>query len=318
MSNQKENAFFRDGQTPLVLGHRGVPRAAQENTIAAFEKAVELGLDGVELDVYLTRDKKVVVFHDENTERLTGVKGNICDMTWNEVSKLRVQKTIDATGQGDMISYAEAQPIPLLEEVLERFSRDLLINIELKAYKPMWSRRRLGRHTARVIRDTGAFNRVICTSFDFFMLRDLEKEYTGIHSGFAYDDGMSEGFGDANDWFERSPQISGDRLDVQAAREQGGFMRWVLEANLVGKAVGSTVVDCEYTTLDNDSIEKFHARDMAVGTYCLYPYDVKYVKNPLTEVEEHRLIENLMFHKVDWMETDDPDKLRQVVNRTSV
>ncbi len=285
MSNHRENAFFRNGQTPLVLGHRGVPRVAQENTIPAFEKAVELGLDGVELDVYLTKDNKVVVFHDEDTERLTGVKGNICDMTWEEVSKLRVQKTIDATGQGDMINYADAQPIPLLEEVLERFSKDLLINIELKAYKPMWSRRRLGRHTARVIRKTGTIDRVICTSFDFFMLRDLEKEYAGIHSGFAYDDGMSESLGEANDWFERSPEISGDRLDVNAAREQGGFMRWVLEANLVGKAVGSTVVDCEYTTLDNDSIEKFHAKDMAVGTYCLNPYDVRLVKRPLTEAE---------------------------------
>ena len=61
MSNHLENEFFRNGQTPLVLGHRGVPRTAQENSIAAFEKAVELGLDGVELDVYLTRDNKVVV-----------------------------------------------------------------------------------------------------------------------------------------------------------------------------------------------------------------------------------------------------------------
>ena len=317
MSNHRENAFFRNGQTPLVLGHRGVPRAAQENTIAAFEKAVELGLDGVELDVYLTRDKKVVVFHDEDIERLTGVKGSIGDMTWDQVSKLRVQKTIDATGQGDMINYADAQPIPLLEEVLERFSRDLLINIELKAYKPMWSRRRLGRHTARVIRETDTIDRVICTSFDFFMLRDLEKEYAGSHSGFAYDDGMSESLGDANDWFERSPQVSGDRLDVKAARKKGGFMRWVLEANLVGRAVGSTVVDCEYTTLDNDSIEQFHAKGMAVGTYCLYPYDVKFVKKPLTEVEEYKLVENLMAHKVDWIETDDPDKLRAVVKKIS-
>lgn len=308
-----DNAFFRNGDTPLVLGHRGVPLAAQENTIAAFEKAVELGLDGVELDVYLTRDKKVVVFHDDDTERLTGVKGCICDMTWDEVSKLRVQKTIDATGQGNMITYAAAQPIPLLEEVLERFSNDLLINIELKAYKPMWRRRRLGRHTARVIKKTGTIGRVIATSFDFFMLRDMEKEHAGIHSGFAYDDGMSKHLGDANDWYTRFPEIENDRLDVAAAQDKGGFMRWVLEANLVGKVIGSTVVDCEWTTLDTDTIEKFHARGMAVGTYCLYPYDVKFVEKPLTESEEHKLIENLVAHGVDWIETDDPEKLLNMV-----
>lgn len=103
----------------------------------------------------------------------------------------------------------------------------------------MWSRRRLGRHTARAIRETGTIDRVICTSFDFFMLRDLEEEYAGSHSTFAYDDGMSDSLGDANDWFERSPQVSGDRLDVEAVREKGGFMRWVLEANLVAKIASS-------------------------------------------------------------------------------
>jgi glycerophosphoryl diester phosphodiesterase len=313
MDKPNDNAFFRDGQTPLVLGHRGVPRAAQENTIAAFEKAVEAGLDGVELDVYLTSDNKVVVFHDDDAERLTGTKGCICDMTWDEVSKLRVQKTIDATGEGDLVTYENAQPIPLLEEVLDRFSSDLLINIELKAYKPMWSRRHLGRHTAEVIRKTGTINRVIATSFDFFMLRDMEGEFPGIHSGFAYDDGMSEHLGDANDWYERTPAISGDRMDINTAKDKGGFMRWVLEANLVGRAVGSTVIDCEWTTLDNDSIEKFHNKGMAVGTYCLNPYDLKYVEKPLTDAEEYKLVENLMAHKVDWMETDDPEKLRDTV-----
>ena len=305
-----ENAFFRNGQPPLVLGHRGVPRAAQENTLAAFEKAVELGIDGIELDVYLTKDDKVVVFHDEDTERLTGVRGCICDMTWDEVSKLRVQQTIDATGQGDRISYDAPQPIPLLEEVLDRFSSDLLINIEMKAYRPMWTRRKLGRHTAQVIDKVGCRDRVIVTSFDFFMLHDLEQERPGIHSGFAYDDGMSESLGDANDWFERSPELSPERLDALAAKDKGGFMRWVLEANLVGRAIGSTVVGCEWTTLDNDSIAKFHARGTAVGTYCLYPYDVKYVQNPLSDAEEHRLIENLVAHRIDWIETDDPEKLQ--------
>lgn len=310
MSMDSDNTFFRNGQTPLVLGHRGVPRAAQENTIPAFEKGVELGLDGVELDVYLTSDDKVVVFHDEDTERLTGVKGCICDMTWDEVSKLRVQKTIDATGQGDMVSYESAQPIPLLEEVLERFAPHLLINVELKAYRPMWSRRRLGRHAGRVIKNSGLADRIISTSFDFFMLRDMEEETPGIHSGFAYDDGMSASLGDANEWFERSPDLGGDRLDAKAARDKGGFMRWVLEANLIGRAVGSTVIDCEWTTLDNDSIGKFHDKGMAVGTYCLYPYDVKYVERPLSEAEEYRLLENLVARKVDWIETDDPEKLR--------
>ena len=84
-----KNKFFNDKTRPLILGHRGVPKLHQENTISGFKRAVEMGLDGVEFDVYLTKDNKCVIFHDENTERLTGIKGNISEMTFDEV-ELRV------------------------------------------------------------------------------------------------------------------------------------------------------------------------------------------------------------------------------------
>ncbi|OQX40212.1 MAG: hypothetical protein B0D91_00240 [Oceanospirillales bacterium LUC14_002_19_P2] len=75
------NGFFANKNWPLVLGHRGVPLAHQENTLAGFRKAIELGVDGIELDVFKTRDDRIVVFHDEQTERLTGVAGLITEMT---------------------------------------------------------------------------------------------------------------------------------------------------------------------------------------------------------------------------------------------
>lgn len=83
MSN---NGFFIRKNRPIVLAHRGVPTMHQENTISGFRRALEMGLQGVEFDVYLTEDDKCVIFHDEDTECLTGVKGKITDMTWDEVS----------------------------------------------------------------------------------------------------------------------------------------------------------------------------------------------------------------------------------------
>lgn len=137
MSN---NGFFIRRNRPIVLGHRGVPTLHQENTISGFRRALELGLDGVEFDVYLTEDDKCVIFHDEDTERLTGVKGNITDMTWDEISKLRISRRIDMGG-GKIVEYEKEERIPLLEEVLDEFGGKFLMDVEMKAYAPKWSRR---------------------------------------------------------------------------------------------------------------------------------------------------------------------------------
>ena len=60
---------------PLILGHRGAPVVAPENTLAGFRKAIEMGSDGIELDVHLSRDGQIVVIHDERLERTTNGTG---------------------------------------------------------------------------------------------------------------------------------------------------------------------------------------------------------------------------------------------------
>jgi Glycerophosphoryl diester phosphodiesterase len=77
------------------IAHRGLHRAdtgIPENSLAAFDAAAENGY-GIELDVRLTADDRVVVFHDDDVSRLCGVSGNISEMTWNEIKKLRLLDT---------------------------------------------------------------------------------------------------------------------------------------------------------------------------------------------------------------------------------
>lgn len=304
------HSFFRKKEKPLILGHRGVPISHQENTLSGFRKAVELGIDGVELDVFLTADDKAVVFHDEDIERLTGEKGKITEMTWDEISKRRIQSKIDMGH--NVVDYGTQERIPLLEEVLDAFKDKLMINIEMKAYAPKWSRRHTGTEVARIIRKTKAENSVIITSFDFFMLYYLEREYPGLHSGFAYDDGMG---GDLGQWFKWVPEISSEFSKAPGNQNDQTFLNFILEANLIGRFVGSTVVDAEYMLLDSDTISKFHDLDMSIGAYTLFPIDTRTVKNPLNEDEELRLIQRLISQKVDWMETDDPEKLKNIVEQ---
>lgn len=91
----------------LVWGHRGASGYAPENTMAAFEKAVEMGADGIELDVQLTKDGELVVIHDETIDRVSDGSGWVKDYTYAKLIKHNFNRTHP--------EYEHAQ-IPTLEE----------------------------------------------------------------------------------------------------------------------------------------------------------------------------------------------------------
>ena len=110
----------------LVWGHRGASGYAPENTMAAFEKAVELGADGIELDVQLTKDGELVVIHDETIDRVSDGSGWVKDYAYAKLIKHNFNRTHP--------EYEHAQ-IPTLEETpmrkknLERIKIPVLIFI---------------------------------------------------------------------------------------------------------------------------------------------------------------------------------------------
>lgn len=106
---------------PMIYAHRGASGTKMENTMEAFREAHAQGADGVELDVQLTADGEMVVFHDETLDRLTKETGFLCRRTWQELSQVRIP-------QGE-----SALPIPRLEEVLTFLkAHGMKVNIELK------------------------------------------------------------------------------------------------------------------------------------------------------------------------------------------
>lgn len=111
---------------PLILAHRGDKLHAPENTLPAFEQAIQKGADGIELDVKLTADGHVVVIHDSKVERTTDGKGHVASLTLEAIRKLDAGKWFDEKFSG--------AKIPLLEEVFETVGRDKIINVELKNY----------------------------------------------------------------------------------------------------------------------------------------------------------------------------------------
>ncbi len=101
----------------LKIGHRGAAGYEPENTLLSFQKALDLGADAVELDVYVCKTGELVVIHDDKVDRTTNGKGNVVEKSFDEI------KSLDA-GKG--------QKVPTLQEVLDLVNKQVIVNIELK------------------------------------------------------------------------------------------------------------------------------------------------------------------------------------------
>ena len=101
----------------LKIGHRGAKGYEPENTLVSFEKAIEMGADGIELDVHLSLDGHLIVIHDETIDRTTNGKGVVNQMTLQELKSFTIN---------------EKYKIPTLEEVLDLVKQRCFVNIELK------------------------------------------------------------------------------------------------------------------------------------------------------------------------------------------
>lgn len=108
------------------IAHRGASYYAPENSLAAIKLAWELGCDGAECDIQLTKDNQIVLWHDDNTERLTGQKLEIAQSDYSDLNKLEIR--LSPTNS----AYFEGQHIPLLKDVLEATSPGQLLVIEIK------------------------------------------------------------------------------------------------------------------------------------------------------------------------------------------
>jgi len=111
---------------PIILAHRGDFAHAPENTLPAFQQALQKGADGVELDAKLTSDGHVIVIHDSTVDRTTDGKGRVASHTLEAIRKLDAGKWFNEKFAGTKV--------PLLEEVFETVGRDKMINIELTNY----------------------------------------------------------------------------------------------------------------------------------------------------------------------------------------
>ena len=126
----------------FVIAHRGASEYAPENTRAAFELAAKLGTEWVELDLHLTRDKRIVIIHDAKVDKCTNGKGNVADMDYAEIAKfdagswfnpefegqriLNLEELIQIVTDLNLHANLELKPLPETEDDLVRITVETL------------------------------------------------------------------------------------------------------------------------------------------------------------------------------------------------
>ena len=165
---------------PLNIGHRGARDLAPENTLTGLLAGIRAGADGVEFDVQRTKDGHLVLFHDDNLARITGVRGLVVKNTLAQL------KELNAGGHFGP-QYAN-EPIPTLDEAIDCLPRDCFLNIEAKRKKLLSDG--LERGIVEAVRRHNLYERVIVSSFNPAALLRIRLKDRRIPLGLLYETGM--------------------------------------------------------------------------------------------------------------------------------
>ncbi|NRG45209.1 glycerophosphodiester phosphodiesterase [Bacillus sp. CRN 9] len=160
-----------------IFAHRGLSGHYPENTMAAFQAAMDSGADGIELDVQMTKDGQLVIIHDERIDRTTDGNGYVKDFTYEELNEL------DAGGW--FASSFTGESLPTLENVFQwlvKESNRLTLNIELKNdiihYEGMEEK------VLNLIDDYQLEDRIILSSFNAQSLKKVRELHPTISIGY--------------------------------------------------------------------------------------------------------------------------------------
>lgn len=166
---------------PLIVAHRGYSAKYPENTLAAFRAAVDAGAHMIELDVCLSKDRRVVVIHDETVDRTTNGTGGVNTLTWKQLSRL------DAGSWFDPRFHQEK--VPLLEQVLDAVKGRLRLNIEIKpeAYEADGPVDAIERQVLSLIHREKMDGDILISSFEWQLLEKLRNLDPDIALGLLSD-----------------------------------------------------------------------------------------------------------------------------------
>lgn len=220
-----------------IISHRGANKYAPQNTIPAFQKAVELGAHGVENDVHLTRDGVVVVCHDHTIDSTSNGTGSINDYTYEELL------------QFDFGSYFSPEfagtKIPTLAEFLDVCRPMEIINVEIKS--PREKNTPIVQKTLETVKEFGLLEQLLVSSFDSDILLECKRLEPRCKTGMLYsiDENECPHLAELTDDYVAFAQ----KIDAQALHPVLLFIdeEYVANCHKAGLAVNPWTVNTEHT-----------------------------------------------------------------------
>ncbi len=162
------------GEPPYILAHRGCRELAPENSMVAFDLALEQGAHALETDLHITKDRQIVCFHDDTLDRMTDATGDLCELTLAELQQLTL------TGGNGTDKYPP-QTIPTLDEFFMAYKDRAYFLLELKS--PSWTTRADIELLHEVFIKHDVIDRLTVASFGHDILETVHQYASDINRG---------------------------------------------------------------------------------------------------------------------------------------
>ncbi len=160
----------------LNIAHRGASGIAPENTISAFLKAIETGADIIELDVHLSRDKEIIVIHDDTILKYTGINQKVKHLEFNYLKDLDFGAWFSPEFKGERI--------PTLQRVFEAIGVKIRYNIEIKKGEKFYPG--ITEGILNLVKRCNLHDNVLISSFDLRTIKKVRELDTKIETGIIF------------------------------------------------------------------------------------------------------------------------------------
>ena len=173
MTSKFGKVLFHKSETDIVVsGHRGMLARYPENTMLSFRKAIEAGVDQLEIDINMTRDRELVIIHDCTVDRTTEKSGRVRSFTLDEIKRMDAGSHKDDAFRGERI--------PTLKELLDVVApTDISLNVEIKdtTFETV-------DKTVKMLLDYGMEDRFVIACFDANIVQYAHQKYGVMTQGF--------------------------------------------------------------------------------------------------------------------------------------
>jgi len=299
------------GPPTRVIARRGLIREAHENTLAAFEAALNAGAHGVAIDVGTTRDGTLVCFRDEpeTRRRLLGDDDRpLAERDLGEVRALTLAQEIRYPAGA--LSYRTRGVVARLEDALALLPRAATVVLHLAPQTlglPSAPSYRVPGRTAELVERMGLCDRAILISSDAFALHRARRATRGrVRTAYQWADSTSP----VRAWEERGRSSwslrEGFGRSIDRLKTSGPARR------LLGSATAAAI---EFTALGVDLLHDLSAAGALTGTFTLFPIELSGLSHGLDGTLQARILARLVGAGLDWVETDDPRWACAVVDR---